>query len=116
MSNEFNRKLDVAYQELSKTGKWRYNFDPPIFRVLRKTGLNVRPPYYNTYVVNVLVFGIMFTVLFGAITYFLDSLRGRLESYSLTTVILTGVVFGLLVPYILNNAKKKYSLSDWEDL
>lgn len=42
----FQQKLDAAYQELQHSGIRESNYNPPIYRLARKCGLEVPPPHY----------------------------------------------------------------------
>ncbi len=48
----FQDKLKATKKELSETKIWKSNYNPPIFVLLRKLGLNIRPFHYSTFPVN----------------------------------------------------------------
>ncbi len=61
----FQDKLKAAQKELSETKIWKSRSNPPIFVLLRKLGLNIRPLHYNTFAINFVSASIWFGVLWG---------------------------------------------------
>jgi len=116
VSKEFEEKIDRAFKELSGTTMKKYNYAPPYFNVLRRFVPNLRPPHYSTYIVNVLVYGFVFSVVLGATTFLMDWYRGRLDSYSFIAVVNAAALFGITMATFVEVGKKKHSLSSWEAL
>ncbi len=68
----YHSKLIAAHEELEQAGIWKSNFNPPLFRLLRKLGVKYPPPYYRSFQSNFLTSFVFFTpgmgdtdVLFG---------------------------------------------------
>lgn len=116
MSMEFEEKIDRAFKELSETTMKKYNYAPPYINILRRFGLDLKPPHYNTYIANVLVLGLVFSIVFSVLTFLSAWYRGTLDSYSLISVVIPGTLFGLLMAAFVDSGKKKHNLSSWEDL
>ena len=69
MNSEYQRKLNAAFDELSKMGVRKSKYDPPIPRLLRRIGLHLRLPYYNTFSGNVISQGMAFVIIFGLLKF-----------------------------------------------
>ena len=54
----FEERLAAAHQELANKGVWHANYNPPLCRLLRRFGYPVKPPDYEGWLTNVLVFGV----------------------------------------------------------
>ncbi len=116
MNSEYQRKLKAALDELSKAGIRKSNYDPPLHKLLRKIGVYLRLPYYNTFSGNALSQGISFVVFFGLLKFLIEWYRDRLESFSFLSVLFGGLIVGFSMAFYYASKKKKHNLSDWDDL
>jgi hypothetical protein len=66
----FEARLAAAHQELASKGVWHANYNPPLFRLLRRLGCPVKPPHYQGWLANVLGFGISIGLFWGLLMWF----------------------------------------------
>lgn len=50
----FEHRLFAAHKELASKGVKEPNYDPPLYRLLRRTGWQLRPPHYERFMINLL--------------------------------------------------------------
>ena len=63
----FAHRLDAAHRELAEKGVQALNYNPPLFRVLRRLGLRLRPPHHERFLVNLLAFGLPTGAIWGCL-------------------------------------------------
>ena len=69
MNSYFKRKREAAFRELSKTGLPKRSYDSPFYKLLRKFGVQIKPPHYNTYIGNALTLGMLSATFFGLMIF-----------------------------------------------
>jgi len=110
-------KFESAQAELAKTNIWKSNSNPPIFFLLRKLGLNIRPFHYNTFSTNFLASSIWFACVWGVLMWFTVWNSQQMPVLiAVITSILGGVFFGLLMALYYKRSASKSSLTSWDDL
>ena len=113
----FSAKLNAAQKELSESKIWKANSNPPLFVLLRKLGINIRPVHYNTFIVNFLLMAIMFGGTWGLIMWFTTWESQNMSiQMALITSLGAGLLFGLSMAFYYKRSSKKNKLSNWEQL
>jgi len=113
----FSTKLNAAQKELSESKIWKVNSNPPIFALLRKLGINIRPFHYNTFIVNFLFMSLMFGGPWGLIMWFSTwGSQNMSIQMALITSLSAGLLFGLSMAFYYKRSSKKHNLSNWEQL
>lgn len=70
---------------------------PPIHRMLRKIGIDVPRPEDAPFLLNVLLFGVPFGVIWGAFVALSNQFTSALAPISLPFVLLGGLMFGVFM-------------------
>ncbi|MFE8730804.1 DUF6404 family protein, partial [Aeromonas hydrophila] len=65
----FEKRLAAAHQELANKGVWHANYNPPLCRLLRRFGYPVKPPQYEGWLTNFLVFGVGVGLVWGTMMW-----------------------------------------------
>lgn len=113
---EYERKLSAAIEELKATGIWRANYAPPSFRLMRYFGLRVRPPLYVKPWRIFVSCAIWFGFSWGCAMWLIEW-RGRLPpETALAITSFAGLLFGAMMTFWYTRNRRKYRLSNWEDL
>lgn len=114
---DFEQRLEAAHAELRSAGVWHSNYNPPIARLLRKVGVQMRPPYYQCFIINFFNTSLPFTVGFGVFGWFFlrDHLRYT-STEALMTNLLGGVAFGLCMSIFYLVRRKQLKLTRWDAL
>tara|TARA_B100000768_G_scaffold179125_1_gene196167 strand:- start:319 stop:666 length:348 start_codon:yes stop_codon:yes gene_type:complete len=113
----FSDKLNAAQKELSDSKIWKSNSHPPLFVLLRKLGVNIRPMHYNTFVVNFLLMALMFGGLWGMIMWFTTWEPQNMPiPIAIISSLAGGIVFGLSMAFYYKLSSKKNNLSNWAQL
>lgn len=112
----FEHRLFAAHRELADKGVSDLNYNPPIIRLLRKAGLNIRPPHHERFLVNVLALGLPMGVIWGLLMWFF----GWEHEVSLGVVLRQGLMFGigvgLLMAIVFQVRRRQLKLTPWEAL
>ena len=117
MSNDYDRRLARAMEELEASAISRGNFAPPLFRLARALGLKPRPPHYISFARAALLTGPAFGLLWGAAMWALFWARsGMPMAIALLSSALAGVLFGLAMAGYYRWAGQEAGLSRWDDL
>ena len=60
----YERKLELAFNELETSHIWKWNYNPPLHQWARKAGFQLRPPFYVPFWRNLCVRFAEFFVFF----------------------------------------------------
>ncbi len=113
----YQQKLDAALAELEATGMMESNYQPPLFKKMRKLGLQPRPPHYEPTLKILLSYGLFFGVFWGLTMWFIQWQTSALPVWgALFTAGLAGLLFGLTLSLYYRHGRRKYKLSTWENL
>ena len=113
----YQDKLEAAQKELNETKIWKSNYNPPIFVLLRKLGLNIRPLHYNTFVGNFLFASIWFGVVWGLLMWFTTWQPQNMPiQIALISSLSAGLLFGFFMAIYYKRSAKKNNLSNWQQL
>lgn len=113
----YEEKCNFAVKELeaAKIRKWNYN--PPITRLLGKLGFKIPFPHYNSFLINALFSGIYFGCAWGLIMYFVTWQTQNMSlAVMLSTAIFAGAFFGIAMASYYRYCFKKYKLTPWHDI
>ena len=108
----YPRKIKTALILLETTGIARYNYAPPLHRLLWSVGISILPPHLASAAFNCLFFGIWFGIAWGAFTwYFLLSPAGAPIMFAVTMAFLMGGAFGYGAALYYRHTASKYNLT-----
>jgi magnesium-transporting ATPase (P-type) len=110
--SEFERKYKKAIEELNNSTIWRTNRLPLAHRLTAKLGIQSRPPYYQSFVFNLIVFASFMALLMVVSGWIVG-----LESPTITILnFAAGIVMGLWMALYIRFTAQKQGLSKWRDL
>lgn len=116
MSNDYATKLDKAHAEMDAAGIWPSNYNPPAYKAARKLGFKIKPPHYQSALIQAVFMGCVFGPIYGGIT----TLSGMYQSSGLNTAITTsliaGALFGIAMALMTQIRQRQKKLSRWDDL
>ncbi len=115
--NDYDRKFQAAIDEATHAGIWEINANPPLIRLLKKIGLNPKPPHYGSIWTTSLGLAIWFGSVWGTMMWFA---LWRTDDMPLTAALVSslcaGTIFGVLMAIQYMWGRKKHNLSKWNDL
>lgn len=109
----YNSKVELAHAETQEKGIFQSNANPLGFRLLRKLGIRVAPPYYRSFISSFSICFLYFTPLF-ALVY--GMLSGQAIQEVVTSSLIAGLVFALAMSVFYHVRKKQLGLTKWESL
>ena len=112
----FEERLAAAHQELESKGVWYANYNPPLFRLLRRLGLQLRPPHHERFLVNLLAFGLPTGAIWGVLMWYLGWQHEVNPAFALRQSLLFGIGLGLLMATWLWFRRKQLKLTPWDAL
>ena len=113
----FEERLTAAHQELASKGVWQSNYNPPLCRLLRRFGYPVKPPQYEGWLTNFLVFGVGIGLAWGMAMWFLSwHPMGIDPLFALRHTALFAGLTGLVMASLLWLRRKQLKLTPWEQL
>jgi len=105
-------KIKQALDVLATTGISRWNYAPPLHRLLWSLGVPIRPPLFNSFAYNFLSMGSSFGVAFTWLTRDQDSTLVGL----LAQCVITGGAFGLIMAIWMQRRARRYNLPAWSEI
>ncbi|BDC82993.1 DUF6404 family protein [Aeromonas hydrophila] len=113
----FEERLTIAHQTLADQGIKEYDYNPWMFKLLRKLGCTVKPPYYAGGLVNFLCASLSIAPIWGLIMWtFVWPPEGRSFVSSLFSTALFAGLFGLVTLIRLWLKRRQLDLTPWEQL
>ncbi|WP_041208522.1 DUF6404 family protein [Aeromonas jandaei] len=113
----FEERLAAAHQELANKGVWHANYNPPLCRLLRRFGYPVKPPQYEGWLTNFLVFGVGVGLVWGTMMWFFSWQPMAMDpQFALRQTALFAGFFGLTMASWLWLRRKQLKLTPWEQL
>ncbi|MDM5075507.1 DUF6404 family protein [Aeromonas media] len=112
----FETRLAAAHRELTDKGMQELNYNPPLFRLLRRLGLRLRPPHYERFLVHLLAFGLPTGAIWGVLMWYFDWQDEVNPTFALRQSALFGIGFGLLMGIIVWMRRKQLKLTPWDAL
>ena len=116
LSPEFIVKRDAAMSAL-QSSTVRNKSAPPLHRFLWSRGIEVRPPFFQSYWTMVPLFGLPWGLCMALFVYIgiLPHSNKSTPSAMIATAI-GGLAFGLIMAALFRYQAKKHRLPHWEDL
>jgi hypothetical protein len=112
----FENRLAAAHRELAEKGVQELNYNPPLFRVLRRLGLRLRPPHHERFLVNVLALGLPIGSFWGVLMWYFGWQDEVSPAFALRQSLLFGIGVGLLMAIFLLVRRKQLKLTLWDAL
>ena len=113
----FEARLTAAHQELANKGIKEFDYKPWLFKLLRKLGCAVKPPYYAGWFVNFICAGLSIAPIWGLIMWI--SVWRPEEKDPISALFNTAVfagIFGLFTLIRLWLRRRQLGLTSWEQL
>ncbi|WP_442782928.1 DUF6404 family protein [Collimonas fungivorans] len=111
---QYPTEVNAALVYLQTTGMSRYNYAPPLFRLLWNAGVSVPPPHFAGFAFNFASMSIWFGVIWGAIMWFVVwSPQGIVGIGTIVLSALAGLLFGLLMALYYRHGARKFCLPEW---
>jgi hypothetical protein len=111
-------QIQRMFADLSRRGIEKSTYAPPIYRLARKLGFNLIPPLLAPFRTNVLLFGIYFSVFFGAFVWLMHwshTPPQNTPAWGIALLaVLSGLLFGVCVGWWYRNTALKHGLPSWE--
>ncbi|MCK5148799.1 hypothetical protein KAR48_18745 [bacterium] len=99
------------YDNLQERGISRWDFAPPLYRLLWKMNIKIPPPVFSGQFSLVMFQSIMFFIIISiGVSIVTDNLI-YLNIKRLAILILTSILYGAFVGDYFNRMKKRYNLS-----
>ncbi|WP_321149638.1 DUF6404 family protein [Aeromonas jandaei] len=113
----FEERLTAAHQELASKGVWQSNYNPPLFWLLRQLGWPVKPPHYESWLTNLLVFGIGLGLIWSILLWLFNWQSIGIDPLlALRHTALFAGLTGLMMASLLWLRRKQLKLTPWEQL
>lgn len=112
----FEHRLFAAHRELADKGVSELNYNPPIIRLLRRFGWQLKPPHHERFLVNVLALGLPMGVIWGLLMWFFGWEHEVSLGVALRQGLMFGIGVGLLMGIIFLVRRKQLKLTPWEAL
>lgn len=112
----FEQRLFAAHQELASKGVQELNYNPPLYRLLRKFGWPLRPPHHERFMVNLIAMALPMGIIWGLLMWFLGWEHEVSLGYALRQTTLFALGFGLLMAIVFQVRRRQLKLTPWEAL
>lgn len=107
----------VAYllKDLGQKRIGQYTIAPPIYRLLWRLGVEVKPPHFASFWSLVAPLGMAFGVFWGVIMWFFIWRQSTPVSVAVGTAVLAGLLFGIIMALYYRGRARKLGLPKWAD-
>ncbi len=113
----FEERLAAAHQELANKGVWHSNYNPPLFWLLRQLGWSVKPPHYEGWLTNFLVFGIGLGLSWSILLWFFSWQPLEIDPlFALRQTALFAGLTGIIMASLFRLRSRQLKLTPWERL
>ena len=113
---DFSNKTELAFKELENTKIWKSSYNPPYLGLLSLLGLRLRPPHYNSIIVNFLTMSSGFGIPFGSIMWFrFWQSEGMPFSLAIIISLVAGILSGTTMSLYFKISATRNKLSNWND-
>lgn len=112
---EFQSQLHRSLALLSQRGLPRNRYEPPLFRLLWKIGVEVPPPHYMSFAKVAISYAVWFAVFWWGFMWVLVwSRQGRAMGDDVLVAVAAGAFFGLVMAWFYERDRRKLRLPAWE--
>lgn len=119
---QYSEQYRRAVAILAEKGLLRHPDGAPLWRLLWRLGIPVRPPYFNGFRTNFRLAGVYFGAVFGLVMFVWAYCRIpeatllKLAVVVPIVAILSGLTFGLLMAWHFGRERSRHGLPDWDEL
>ncbi|WP_370399281.1 DUF6404 family protein [Sulfitobacter sp. JB4-11] len=115
--SDYDTKYDAALAELARTQVWRSNYVPPLHKLQRQLGMQVRPPHYQPFLRVWAGQAVWFGIFWGVLMWFVEWRgAGVAPAVAMGSSAIAGVLFGFFMGCYYAHSRRKWRLSRWNDL
>lgn len=109
-------KLNKMFKELPERGIRKYEFAPPLYRLLWRIGIEIPPPLFSSFIFLFIFEGLLFGIPWGVFMWLFERSRNVMSAISyILGSIFAGIFFGLIMAINFRRQAKKYNLPLWKD-
>lgn len=112
----FEHRLFAAHKELASKGVQEFSYNPLLLRLLRRLGWQVRPHYYERFMINLLTMGLPTGIIWGLFMWFFGWEHEMSLEYALRQTGFFAIGFGLLMAIVFRVRRWQLKLTPWEQL
>lgn len=112
----FEHRLYAAHKELANKGVQELNYDPPLSRLLRRSGWQLKPPHYERFMINLLTMGLPTGIIWGLFMWFFGWEHAVSPGYALRQTSFFVIGVGLMMAIIFRVRRWQLKLIPWETL
>jgi hypothetical protein len=109
-----DEKVTLLLDDLGHRGINRYTIAPPLYRLLWRLGIELKPPHFASFWSLVAITGVGYGVLLAVIMWAFVW-QSRPVSVVIGTAALAAVLFGLFMGAYYRMQARKLGLSRWEN-
>lgn len=110
-----DEKVAYLLNDLGQRGIGQYTIAPPIYRLLWRLGIEVKPPHFASFWSLVVPLGVVFGVLWGIFMWLFVWRHSAPVGLDVATAALTGLLFGVVMALYYQWRARKLALPRWED-
>ncbi len=110
-----DEKVAFLLKELGQKGISQYTTAPPLYRLLWRLGIKVKPPFFVSFWFLAVTMGGYFGVFWGIFMWFVFWQQRLPVSVALESAVFAGVLFGLSMAAYYRWRAGKLGLPRWED-
>ena len=112
-----NPRREAALKLLAATGLNRWNYEPPIVRVLWRMGIDAPPPHFASFAYGALVSGASFAAIWALFLWLITwHSQGTSLALSIGMAAFGGLLFGVAMAGYYSVTRRKYRLPEWSTL
>ncbi|WP_112480374.1 DUF6404 family protein [Vibrio variabilis] len=113
----YERKLGLAFSVLEAARIWKWNYNPPLHRWVRKAGFKLRPPFYVPFWHNLCIRFVECFIFFFPLIFLLGSLIAEAsEFHPLYESVVVSLFYSVVMCLYYLWTFKRCQLSNWDEL
>jgi hypothetical protein len=114
---DFKERLEIAYEVMIAKGVPDPSQDGLMHMLLRRVGIDVPPPCFCSFEVNLATAAVPFALIMGIINWMIvESSDNQWILKVIEKPMYGGVAVGVLIAALARRTKRKHELPDWPDL
>lgn len=115
--SDYELRLQAALDELDNRGVWKSNSRPPYFRLARRMGWPIKPPYYSSIAFNATFSCALFGFFWGVIMWIFVWSHGDISiKEALFSTLNIALIVGLLTSMMTYASVRFRRLTPWDKL